>query len=240
MRRLKLTLLLVLVLLPATAWAETLKSTNYSVDESYIGPGGLIDSNSPNYRMSDSIGDTAVGTSESGGQYRTDAGAPTPADPVLNFSVNSANANFGILGTGFTRTAISTFSVKNYTSQGYIVQVAGPAPKYNGRELTPLSTASSPSAGTEQFGMNLVSNTSPATVGSAPNQIPDGTFSYGEAATNYNTANLYRYVDGDVIARSTRSTGQTDYTITYIANMGPLTPAGNYTADHLLICVPTY
>lgn len=86
----------------------------------------------------------------------------------------------------------------------------------------------------------MVANTSPATFGAVPQQLPDASFSFGSAATNYNTANNFRYVDGEQVAQSAQSSGVTNYTISYIVNISPLTKAGVYELDHQMIVVATY
>jgi hypothetical protein len=95
----------------------------------------------------------------------------------------------------------------------------------------------------EQFGMNLVANTAPATQGADPSRQPvdNGTFAFGEAAPGYDTANNYQYNPGDVIARSvTRGYGETDYTISYILNVTPTTPAGLYRMEQDLVLTATF
>jgi len=95
-------------------------------------------------------------------------------------------------------------------------------------------------AGTEQFGMNLVANTSPTTFGANPVQTPDSSFSSGAAASNYDTANNFRYVAGETIAYASESSGLTDYTISYIINAANTTAGGTYSGAQTLVCVGTY
>jgi hypothetical protein len=94
--------------------------------------------------------------------------------------------------------------------------------------------------GTEEFGINLVDNSSP-NIGSDPSPQPDGTFATGQAATGYGTQNQFKYNAGDVIAESNGSGwGLTNYTISYIANISVLTPAGSYSAVQDLVAIATY
>jgi hypothetical protein len=106
--------------------------------------------------------------------------------------------------------------------------------------LTPLASQTASSAGTEQFGINLKANTSPTTFGANPSQFPDSSFGFGFAAPGYDTANLYKYVKNDVIAKSNSSSGRTDYTISYIFNISNVTPAGIYTLNHDLVAIGTF
>jgi len=219
-------------------------STNFSIQEDFFGSGGVIDSSSPNYQSFDSIGGVSVGDSASpnvptsGSQ--TQSGYTTTDDPSLNFIVTGSNVALGSLSTSLAKTATGTFSVLNYTSSGYIVQIVGTPPSNGAHTLANMSVAATSSVGTEQFGINLVANTSPATFGANPVQQPSTSFSYGSAATGYSTSNNYKYVDGQTIATATRASGKTDYTISYLANISIATPGGSYSGNQTLVCVGTY
>jgi hypothetical protein len=102
----------------------------------------------------------------------------------------------------------------------------------------PSQAAASP--GTEQFGINLKANTSPTTFGADPSQAPDSSFGYGYAVPGYDTANVFKYNKGDVIARSDKSSGRTDYTISYIYDISSLSLAGEYIFTQDLIVIGTY
>lgn len=225
-----------------TAFAAN--SSSYSIQEDFLGSGGVIDSSSPNYQSQDSIGAVGVGDSESPGVpssgTQTQSGYTTTSDPSLNFIVNTPSVSLGNLSTGAPATATGSFSVLNYTSYGYSVQIIGSAPSNGVHALDNLTSQTASSVGTEQFGINLVANTSPVTFGSDPVQQPSNSFSYGVAATGYNTANVYKYVNGQTIATATRSSGKTDFTISYLANISIATPNGSYSGNQTLVCVGTY
>ena len=211
-------------------------STNYRFDESTLNGGGLIQSSSTNFQASSSIGDLGVGNSAST-NFQVESGSQTTDDPALSFIVEDADAGFGDFSATATATATASFSIINYTSYGYVVQIAGNAPT-NGAHIIPaMATADSSLPGTEQFGINLVANTSPTSFGANPDH---GQFGFGSAATNYDTANVYRYVSGDTIASAPKSSGKTTYTISYIVNVANLTPGGQYTSGQTVIVTGTY
>lgn len=217
-------------------------SPGYRIDESYLGPGGELESGSSNYSVQagqQTTGNTGVveGTSTN---YRTQGGATTTSEPTLRCAVNTSSLNFGALSIGSTATATATFSVLNYTSYGYNVSIIGNTPSNGTHNLNGLSSNASSSAGTEQFGINLVANTSPAAFGAFPQQIPDNTFSFGDATANYSTPNSYRYVPGEIIASAPKSSGQTNYTIAYIVNVATNTAGGTYTGNQAILCTGTY
>ncbi|MGH7197011.1 MAG: hypothetical protein ACREGJ_04605 [Candidatus Saccharimonadales bacterium] len=236
---LKITLQVVVLslFLPATALA--IDSPNYRIQEDFIGGSGRPQSSSTNYQSRDSAGANAVGDG-TGTNYRSQSGATTADEPRLEFGITSSSVNLGSLSASLTRTGTATFNVLNYTSYGYIVQVIGQPPDNGAHTLTGMSTAGSSTIGTEQFGINLVANTAPESFGANPAQVPDSTFGFGVAASGYNTANTYKYVSGNTIASAPKSSGQTDYTISYIANISNDTPGGSYSGTQTLICVGTY
>ena len=51
---------------------------------------------------------------------------------------------------------------------------------------------------------------------------------------------MFKYANGDAVARSTVETGRTDYTISMVINVSSATPAGHYSADYSAIVVPRF
>lgn len=216
--------------------AETLSSPSYKFEESTVGAGGMIQANSNNYSVLNSGGDIAVGDASSS-SFNVSAGSNTTPDPTLSFSITSPTPTFGSFSPNGGTVSTATFSVRNYTSYGYNVQINGTAPTNGNHTITPLAAQTASSPGTEQFGINLVANTSPSSVGANPS---NGQFGFGTANANYGTSNQYRFVSGDTIASAPKSSGQTDYTISYLVNVSPLTPGGQYTSNQTLIVTGTY
>ncbi len=101
---------------------------------------------------------------------------------------------------------------------------------------------SASTAGTEQFGINLVANTSPVSFGANPVAQPDGdtSFTNGAASAGYNTTNQYKYVVGDTIANAPSGKGRTNFTVAYLANISSITEAGLYTMNHDMVATPTF
>jgi hypothetical protein len=226
----------VLCYVVAPVFADPLKSSNYQFQETSIGGTGFANAASANFQGSGAAGIIGVGTSASS-NFQIQAGHETTNDPALAFAILNPDVSFGAFSAGTTAIATATFGVVNYTSYGYIVQLAGSAPTHNGHALPGMSTTGPSQAGTEQFGINVVANTSPASFGANPDH---GQFGVGSAATNYNTPNNYRFVNGETIASAPKSSGQTIYTVSYIANVNSISPAGQYTGDQTLICSGTY
>lgn len=216
--------------------AYALESTNYRIDESAISTGNLLQSSSANYKALDGINDLAIGNSASS-NYQVNAGSKTDPYPWLSVRILSSNAAFGILSPTTTATATASFSVINYTSYGYVVQIEGTTPT-NGAHSLPAMTTESSQAGIEQFGMNLVANTEPTNpLGANPD---NGQFGYGTVNEDYAVANTFHYSNGSIIASAPKSSGVTTYTISYIMNVQPLTPGGRYQSGQSLVVTGTY
>lgn len=217
-------------------------STNYQVSETFFGSGGDLQNCSTAYCAKTSLGELGVGNSAST-NYQAQAGFNTDRTPYLEFNVTSGSADLGVLSVGSAATANTTFSVKTYLAGGYVLTTESDPPTSTGTNVhtfTNLTAPTTSSPGTEQFGMNLVANTSPTTFGASPVQVPDSSFSFGTFASGYGTANQYKYNKGDTIAQSTKSTGQTNFTASYIFNISNVTPSGYYIFPQVLVATSTY
>lgn len=214
---------------------EASESTNYQLFESSIGTSDPVGVQSTTYGITSATGDLGVGNSSSS-NFQINAGSKTSPDPVLSFGVDASGADFGAFSPTQAATTTITFTVKDYTTYGYIVQIYGDGPTSGAHTIAAMPLGQS-QIGTEQFGINLVANTLPASVGA---NLDNGQFGNGGVEAGYDTTNQYQYVDGDIIASAPGDSGETTYTITYIANVAPLTPGGIYAISQTLIATATY
>lgn len=228
-------------------------SPNYRVEEQFFGTGGETDASSTNYRSRQSAGSLGVGDTSST-NFRANAGATTQSDPYLEMNIEASTVDFGVLdpnttayGSAQAGSCNCSFYVRTYLSSGYVVVTASQPPtNESGRSLTAKSTQGVPSSdpSVEEFGINLVDNSSPD-IGANPTNEPDNTFADGTIPSAYNVANQFKYGVGDIIAQSpatggNQGVGRTNYTVSYIAKIANLTPAGNYIMRHDIIAVPTF
>ena len=228
-----------LLLAPAIALADHSASSNYQVNETFFGSGGELNACSSNYCSKQSVGEITAGNTSST-NFQAQGGFNTDRSPYIQFDVSNTSISLGTLAPGTTKTATASFSVKAYLSHGYVVVNASDPPSNNGYIMSAPSSPVASAVGTEQFGINLVANTSPTTFGANPSYIPDSTFSFGQVAGGYSTPNLYAYNKGDTVAFSTASSSATSYTISYIFNISNVTPGGTYTMEHVLVATGTY
>jgi len=237
--------LLLFIFVP-NVYAAQASSPNYQIDETFFGSGGELNACSSTYCAKQTAGEIAVGNT-AGTAFRAQAGFNTERNPYLAFSVAGSATDLGYLSEVGTATATGTFAVKTYLASGYVVQVASDPPTHTENpayQIDPMTTGGSSTVGTEQFGINLVANTTlcgaPANFGAAPVQVPDNTFSFGTVAAGYDTCGTFKYNKGDVVASSNKSSGETDYTISFIYNISKLTPDGVYKYSGTLVATSTF
>lgn len=235
-------LLLIGLLMPAVTFAAQSASSNYQVNEVFFGSGGELNACSTTYCSKQSAGETTVGRTCSNGVagYCAEAGFNTDRTPYIQFTVSNTTVNLGTLTATSTKTANATFSVKAYLSHGYSVVNASDPPSNNSYTMQAIAIPTASTVGTEQFGINLVANTSPVSFGANPTHNPDNTFSFGQVAADYSTPNAYKYLKGETVAYSTSSSSATDYTASYIFNVSNVTPGGAYVLRHVLVATATY
>lgn len=222
----------------STALAETSKSSNYQVTQTELGGSSDLQTCSGQYCAQSSAGGT-VGGDTAGNVYHTKLGDVTSSEPALDVTVDGDSTSLGTLTTDRTATKTMSIKVRNYLSNGYIVQIVGDAPSYAGHTLAALASPTASQPGKEQFGMNAVKNTTP-NIGADPVQVPSNDISYGIVADDYKTADKFMYLNGDIVALSHTASGETDYTITMIVNVSATTPAGQYSGDFSAVVVPVY
>jgi hypothetical protein len=228
-------------------------SPNYRVDESGFSSGSNVNASSSNFNAQGTAGLNAIGSASST-NFDVVAGLITPDVPFLEFVVSGAVVDLGVLdpnsatvGAAQAGACSCSFYVRSYVSSSYVVTtVSNPPTSEGGAVLDAKAILGAPSSSdsVEEFGINVVANTTPA-VGENPDNQPDNTFADGIAATGYDTPNQFKYAVGDVIARAagtanTKAWGQTDYTISYVAKSSSISPAGLYSMDHILVATSVY
>ena len=238
--------LVAIVVAPSVLAAES-SSSSYSVDRVFFVAGGELEACGAIYCAKQTAGEVAAGHT-AGAAFRAQAGNNVEREPYLAFSVAGSSTDLGYLSPAGTAVAEATFAVKTYLANGYVVQLASDPPtnvENPSHQIDGLATPTTPQVGTEQFGINLTENSnvlcgSTVNVGSNPVQVPDNTFSFGTVDTDYDNCGQFKYVKGDTIASSSRSTGETDYTIAFIYNISDQTPDGEYVFSGQLVATSTF
>ncbi len=238
--------------MPWHVQAQTSSSNTYRIEEAQFGSGGEVEScSSGQFCAQSSLGSLGVGSSSSN-SFDAEAGFLTQNEPYLEFVVQTNSIDLGVLDSTTTGADIGLFYVRTYLSGSYsVVTMSQPPTSESGSQLNAMGTTAASAPGTEQFGINLRNNTTP-NVGVDPVNVPDGTFADGTAfgdgpggSRDYDDIDGFAYGVGDTIARSAATAtnpavGRTEYTISYIANISPITEAGTYVMNHDMVAVATF
>lgn len=219
------------------ALAQTASSNNYKMTESEFGAISTKQTCSGQYCSTASIGSTGGRTS--GATSTASFGQVTPEQPSLDIIIDSGTSDLGELDVVAPATKTSVVRVMSYLSNGYVMQVTGDPPKYGSHTIATPTTPTSSTPGTEQFGLNATVNTNPA-LGANPVQVPSGDTSFGFVEDDYKIPNKFMYVNGDVVGRSLKASGRTDYTLSFILNISSATPAGRYVGNYSIVVIPTF
>ncbi len=215
--------------------AHVMSSQNYRINVDSINIGGGKQA-SGNYRNENTAGEIATGISSSI-SYKMSAGYQAMWDypPGLAFVISDNTADLGILSIIGASTDTTSFSVSTNAVGGYVVCISGDTLTLNvgGHDIDALTGQTASSPGTEQFGINLVANSNPS-VGANPSG------GRGVAASDYDTANQFKYVSGDTIASADIYSQNTDFIISYLGNMSNATAAGNYRTNLTLIATAKF
>jgi len=220
-----------------SATASQSSSAHYQVDQTEFGAGASLNDCSGNYCAKTAVGDAVVGNASSG-NFKATFGSNTTDQPLLEVIVGGGTQDMGTLDPAHTGTATNTIRVRSFFSNGYVMQVMGTPPSQGTHALTALGTPSTSHQGAEQWGINLVNNSSPD-IGADPAQVLEG-LSVGQVADDYSTADTFKYVDGDIVAASDSSSSETDYTMSMIINVSNVTPGGRYTGTFSVVVVSLY
>ncbi len=156
-----ITLLLMVAILPVSANAAQSSSTNYKVTEAFFGSGGELNACSGSFCAKQSAGELTTGQTASD-NFRSQAGFNTNREPYIEFSVGTTSVDLGTIRPTTTKTANASFTVKTYLADGYVVRTVSDPPTNGGHQLASIGTPAASQVGVEQFGINLTSNTSPA------------------------------------------------------------------------------
>ena len=162
--------------------------------------------------------DTGVVATSTAGQITVTANV----DETLTFTLAAATVALGTLSTAATGSGTSAMTVSTNAATGYSLTYSGTTLTSGTNTITALASPTASAVNGKQFGLNLMSNTTPA-VGA--NTTGAGS---GVPSTGYNTTNQFKFVTGDTIAAATLPTNSNTYTASYIANIDGATAAGAY------------
>jgi len=226
MRKIFLQLMLIVSLsgLGPLAVLAAMNSSNYQIWADVVSVGGGEDGISASYYLYDTLGEGIIGRSSST-NYSSRAGfremIKDSSVNVLTLTLGSSALDLGNLSTTATGSGSHTISVETNSATGLSVTFSGATLTCGACSGTNTITAigaiaTASSAGSSQFGFNVIYDSGDST---AASQSP------------YDTAGLYAFNSGDEVisASSAMSSGAT-FDATYIANISGSETAGSYSS----------
>lgn len=144
-------------------------------------------------------------------------------NPTLTFTVDSTTCNLGTLSTSAPSSCFHTMTAASNATSGYTISYIASATLTSGVNTIAAMSGTTSSAGTPQFGFNLVDNGTP-NVGAAASG------GSGAAVAPYATADNFTFnASGATVANTTAPSLLTTFTVAYMANISATTQAGLYT-----------
>ncbi len=165
--------------------------------------------------------------------------------PYLTFCVgvtvasNCSSTTSGLLDLGEFSTSTPSFITSQFAGAtnvltGYNVYISGGTFTAGNSIIPPLTSNSSSSTGVSQFGINLRNNSSP-NVGANVQGI-----GVAAPATNYGSANSYRYVNGERIAFASEPTNYNTFTVSYVVNVSEDQEPGVYASSYTYTAIAAF
>jgi len=143
-----------------------------------------------------------------------------------------------------TATTTSMMAASTNAGTGYAITVNGLTLYSGSNFITAMGSTTTSTKGVGQFGLNLKANVGDPIVGAEIAPITDGVDYFGEAATNYDTLENYKFTTGDVVADSGTPTSSATniqiYSVSYLVNVPGRQPAGTYTTTLTYICTAQF
>jgi len=163
--------------------------------------------------------DTGVVASSTAGQVTVSV----IIDEKLTFTLANTSVTLTQPATNLTGSGTSAMTVSTNASSGYSVNYTGDTLTSGTDTITPMTVQAASTMNSKQFGINLMSNTTPA-IGTNPTGTGSGT-----PATGYEVQNQFKFnTAGDIIASASAATNDNVFTASYIVNMDGSTAAGAY------------
>lgn len=221
--------LVVLTFFPLSFVLARSSSESYVIFGDVFSAGGTSTSSSNTYSLHDTIGEAAIlSATSTSASYGIKSGfQELYADQFVTLTLegsNSATVNLGTLSDSAPGSGSHTMQVSSNATNGVTVTVTGSTLTSGANTITAIgATAAASSAGTEQFGINLVDNTTPNIGATA-----SGTAPILSVANQYNETDKFAFNSGATIATSTAAINTTNLVVSYLANIASGTEAGTY------------
>ncbi len=165
----------------------------------------------------------------------------TGTSGITNTSCAGATGSSVALGTitpSTSGTGTSQIGVTTNASSGYVITYNGTLPTSGANTIASIgASATAPTQGVSQFGMNMRANTVPSSFGADPSGAGSA-----NPVTALNTANQYSFTAGSPTNAVSQGTadGFRLFTVSYLANVSGTQAPGTYTTVLTYVCTATF
>lgn len=156
-------------------------------------------------------------------------------DPYLTFTITDTTVSLSATNSTTTGFDFNTMAAYTNADGGYTITYNGATLSGGGNSIDAMTSETTSSTNTEQFGINLMNN-------ATPNVGADPTGGIGAAGGDYNDADSFMFTPSTTTALASAAgpSASTTYTVSYIANVAATTEAGTYSTTITYICTATF
>jgi hypothetical protein len=156
---------------------------------------------------------------------------------ITNFDCDTASGNyinFGNLSSTTTSSAETQMVTATNAATGYDMYVYGTTMTSGNNTINAISAPDVSRPGVSQFGINFVDNQTPS-VGANP--VGPGV---ATPASDYDQANLYKFLSGDLVAMADQPADYNKFTTSYIVNIPSDQSLGVYVTSLTYVCLANF
>lgn len=158
-------------------------------------------------------------------------------NPTLTLEISSATVALGTITSGTTGSGSHTAQIATNATGGFLLTYNGITLTSGSDTIDAYGSQAASSAGTEGFGINMVDNATP-NVGAA---VTQNAGTCAALPADYGTTDKYSYVASTTTSLTAQSApADCTYTISYVANVSNITPAGSYSAPITYVASATF
>jgi len=155
----------------------------------------------------------------------------------LTLEISSATVALGAITASTTGSGSHTAQIATNATGGFLLTYNGPTLTATGGTIPAYGSQVGSSAGTAGFGINMKNNTSPD-IGA---ELVQNSGICSAPVADYGTADKFSYVASTTTSLTNQTTpADCTYTVSYVANVSPVTPSGSYSAPITYIASGTF
>jgi hypothetical protein len=163
-------------------------------------------------------------------------------------NIAGSTVNLGTFSPATTNTGTSLMSASTNAGSGYVITITGTTLTSGSNTISAMGTQTANSSGcavscavttgTSQFGTDVRANNIASAGGSFGSDVSGTGTALGVGG--YDTANTFRFLNGDIVASASGVTNSNLFTNSYVVDVAGSQAAGLYSATFTYICTATF